>query len=218
MSGCDVSDIVGQPLHSLPIFDSSSFVKIKSGSQRKGSMAAELEAPRSRVGDLMHACASAFLGSNGNTAAVVENANATSLFFKSLQSRYLHRVKSCHAIINVLDFSSRTWNMTASDRNVNTFSRRLVHAVTGRSQRRPAVSADSGGAAAGTTGTTGLAQVDPLAKVVCSSFSVHAYPIYQRTITASPISIPIPSPNKSMKSKSGLFNIGSFGKLRYNIV
>jgi serine/threonine protein kinase len=208
MSGCDVADIVGKPLHTMPIFDSSSFVRIKSGSQRKGSLAAELEGPRSPFTELFNACAATIFGTDHSASVTAENATATSLFFKSLHSRYLHRARACHAIINVLDFSSRTWNISASQRTVNTFSRRFVNAVTGRSGKAPAHSADSGATGPGGAGS---ALIDTQAPVICSTFSVHAFPVYQRTLSSSPITVP--SGAKAPRNKSAYFNL-PFSKAR----
>jgi serine/threonine protein kinase len=211
MSGCDVSDIVGKPLHTLPIFDSSSFVRIKSGSQPKGSLAAELlETPKSTLGDLWNACTAVLFGTDHNPSAAAENAAATSLFFKSLHCRYLHRARSSHAVINVLDFSSRTWNMSASQRTANTLSRRFVKAVTGR-RGSAMLSADSGATAPGQAGS---AVIDNTVPAICSSFSVHAYPVYQRTVVSSPVPIPTSNAGSAVKSRSGFFHIGSLGKPR----
>jgi serine/threonine protein kinase len=212
MSGCDVSDIVGKPLSSLPIFDSSSFVRIKSGSQRKGTLAAELEAPRHTLADVWTACMAVLFGASHASAAAAENARATSLFFKSLNSRYLHRARSVHAVVSVLDFSSRAWNMSASQRTVHTLSRRLVSAVTGRPARGSMLSADSGATAPGMAGSTAI---DHSAQVICSAFSVRAYPVYQRTVVSSPVPISAPNGNTRMaKAKSGFFGVGSLSKQR----
>lgn len=203
MSGCELDDIVGRPLHVLPVFDSSAFVKLKSGSQRKGSLAAELEAPRSRCADLANAVSSVFCGDT-RSSATVENANATSLFFKSINSRYLHRARSCHAILNVLDASSRSWNISSTQRRANTFSRRIAARLSMVAAPKPS-RGPSNEAADGPN-------IDKTAANICSKFSLHAYPIYQRTMTTSPIAI-TPTPNMRVpKAKSGLFGVGSLGQ------
>ena len=202
MSGCELDDIVGRPLHTLPVFDPSAFVKLKSGSQRKGSLAAELEAPRSRCADLANAVSSVFCG-DSRSSAMVENANATSLFFKSINSRYLHRARSCHAILNVLDASSRSWNISSTQRRANTFSRRIAARLSmvaaPKTTRGPSSEAEG-------------PNIDRTAANIRSKFSLHAYPIYQRTMTTSPIAI-TPTPSVRVpKVKSGLFGVGSLGQ------
>lgn len=206
MAGCLLEDIIGKPLHTMPVFDATSFVKLRSGSQRKGTLAAELEAPRSRLGELFAAATSMF-GSNCLTAEAAENANATSVFFKSISSRYLHRTKCCHAVVNLLDFSCRAYNMTANQRNENTFSRRLAARFSMLARPADAALPGAKNKKSSTSGTD---------ECIVSPFSVHAFPVYQRTLNSTPIAIPQqPSNGKPpVKNKSGLFNIGSFSKPR----
>jgi hypothetical protein len=208
MSGCELDDIIGRPLHALPIFDPAAFIKLRSGSQRKGSLAAELEAPRSRCADLANAVSSIFCGDPSFSAAN-ENANATSLFFKSINSRFLHRARSCHAVLNVLDASSRSWNISSTQRKANTFSRRIA-------ARLSMVTAPKKGSTSSNEGhhpplDGAAATIDKTAVTISSKYSLHAYPVYQRTMSSAPIAI---SPNTSgrvVKNKSGLFGVGSLG-------
>ena len=207
MSGCELDDIVGRPLHSLPIFEPSAFVKLKSGSQRKGSLAAELEAPRSRCADLANAVSSIFCGDN-TSSEVNENANATSLFFKSINGRYLHRARSCHAILNVLDASCRSWNLTSTQRKNNTFSRRIAARL---SLVTPGPLKPGRGPSNESGARPPLDGADKTVTHISSKYSIHAYPVYQRTITAQPIPIS-PSPSVRVpKNKSGMFGVGSLG-------
>ena len=245
MAGCLLDDIVGKPLHSQQVFDADSFVKLKSGSQRKGSLEAELEAPRSRCTELINAVSSLW-GGEADQSAVQENAAATSLFFKSLNFKYLHRAKTCHAIINLLDFSSRSWNMTANTRkNANTITRKIAASLTGVARRRAAdaqsirtslvsnpLAAQKGGntasksarskhsATAAAANSTTLSQntlVDG-SSIVNSVFSVHAFPVYQRTVASSAVAIPSAASSgktaqaQKAKSATGYFNMGAFAK------
>lgn len=218
MSGCLLEDIIGRPLHTLPVFDSTSFVKLRSGSQRKGTLAAEFEAPRSRLGELFNAATSIFGNNTSLSAEATENANATSVFFKSISSRYLHRTKCCHAVINLLDFSCRTYNMMASQKQENTFSRRIAARLS--MLTRPVDAGGRGGGGAGGGTGTGAKKKKVIgadaSEVVVSPFSVYAFPVYQRSVATAPVPIPQTAAGKTpTKNKSGLFNIGSFSKPRY---
>jgi hypothetical protein len=235
MSGCLLEDIVGTPLHSNAIFSRSAFVKVRGDPTRPGAtgLSSELfdapdrSTPSSFCSDLCGAAAALMGGGGGedgnnpeNSIAALENARATSLFFKSLNSRYLHRARSSHAIINVADFSCRTYNLMHASRKTTGVSlrQRLTAAVvsgaastkgSGGKGNEGDSSGGGGGGGIGFFSSKKSAGSDAAGTnvVVNSTFSVHAFPVYQRTpVNYAPASAPSKQHQSNGKMKSGFFN------------
>ncbi|KAJ1412260.1 hypothetical protein B484DRAFT_455402, partial [Ochromonadaceae sp. CCMP2298] len=183
MSGLLLEDVIGLPLHALPIFPIFDVVS-KVRKQRLQACA-----------ELSNAVCSLFSADSPDSTAREENAISASAFFKSLRGS---GSLGTHAVLRLLDNNCRAWNSNVVKRKRGGISRRIMSALKGQAD---SATAEGAGAVAG---------VGVAATAVWAEYSLRAFPVYHRSPRlrrASDIAIPA---GRRQKPKSGYFNIGSF--------